>query len=1058
MEIGNRNKLMRRVIGILLCIFMLCGCGSDGKTSQVTDLGSFQRLSFDATEDYKAAMEKLDEGCDPARIIRDDETVSEDKLVLVLQGISDRVTVEKALEMLEKHEMKAAFAVTAMEAAEDDELLKLIQDKGHEIIDNGPNGESELELCDDEELVKSFTSSRKVFETLLNFPPKYGMFNSTYYNDAVCMAATASGYEKLVAPAAGRYLNAYSFDSEELAQEYVGRMKTGTILVYRLRGYVDAAEYEPKEEHKDPAKDFQATVVIGEEEEESEEEEDADTLRTLGWLLDSLDHSGYETVSLSSLKAMTTSEYVASLFENKALLKADCYAGVSTMEMVTGLTFYGLPAEKESAKKIAQLLLDENAGATVFVSAEELKAGTECAEILKEAGCSFATLGEDGSDLNGREPLEIYTDLSSGRREIQRKLSLRCKYYLSKEKPDDNVLKAAGVSGMTVIRPEEILTAEELKAEKDPKEMPETAEAGMIRCFALSQDFPVSALENYLKDAKQKGLTVLDVSDLLKTEDSIPEIPEETLKELREANAGKLAEQRTFIYTSDRTMALLFSGITNEAVLTDVLNILEKKGYMGTFYATLDEMRAYPELIRRILEGGHELGLSYRVSPRVPAEFMSVAQYILQANIYCEWKYDTTLRSVFQPFGERAEEMLEAVSATGLSFAAYEYTMVQSKDEEAVKVSDFYPSYSSKVTIHRGSVTYFRMDFYQADRELDPEETEETLLGNLLKTYLSDKVDSLTWRDAYGVAQADTSYQIIPYSELISSANVYKPGGVSGRIVMNNHYVEKLGDASLQNDYMAARYIGNPDVSVIPGLEGEELAKFDTTGRLTDQKVLFLTFDDWGNDKEVNGLLYVLKKHNVKASFFVKTQNVENNPNLLRAIAADGHMIGSHSDTHFVGWHVTQKDDGNYVYESLTDQEALTLRTDVVRSYQTLERYVGDMKINGRAALTTFYRPPHLAVSRNAMYQIFDAGFSYIVSGELRTTDYSCKSVDELLDILTNGRKTWNGRIPVTDGSILVMHFSPTSVYTADALDRMIPVWKEQGYSFARLDDYIQGN
>ena len=506
-------------------------------------------------------------------------------------------------------------------------------------------------------------------------------------------------------------------------------------------------------------------------------------------------------------------------------------------------------------------------------------------------------------------------------------------------------------------------------------------------------------------------------------------------------------------------MALLFSGISNEAVLADVLNTLEKKGHKGTFYATLDEMRAYPESIRRILEGGHELGLAYRVSPRVPAEFMSVAQYILQAEIYCEWKYDTTLRSVFQPFGERAEEMLEAVSATGLSFAGYEYSMVQSKDEEAVKVSDFYPSYSSKISPHRGSVAYFRMDFYQADRELDPEETEETLLGDLLKTYLSGKVDSLTWRDAYGTAQADTSYRIIPYSELISSANVYKPGLVyTNRVAMNNHYVEQQGDVSLQDDYMAARYIGNPDVSVIPGLEGEELAKFDTVGRLTDQKVLFLTFDDWGNEKDVNGLLHVLKKHNIKASFFVKTLGVKDNPNLLRGIAEDGHMIASHSDTHYVGWHVTQNDDGNYIYESLTEAEGLALRADIVRSYQTLERYVGDVKINGKAALTTFYRPPHLALSRTAMYHILDAGYSCIVSGDIRTVDYDRKSVEELVDVLANGPETWNGRNEIKDGSILVMHFSPTSVYTADALDRMIPVWKEQGYTFARIDDYIQGN
>lgn len=62
--------------------------------------------------------------------------------------------------------------------------------------------------------------------------------------------------------------------------------------------------------------------------------------------------------------------------------------------------------------------------------------------------------------------------------------------------------------------------------------------------------------------------------------------------------------------------------------------------------------------------------------------------------------------------------------------------------------------------------------------------------------------------------------------------------------------------------------------------------------------MFFLTFDDWGTDQSINKLLYVLKKHRVKATFFVLTQNVQNNPNLLRIIAEDGHEVASHSDSH----------------------------------------------------------------------------------------------------------------------------------------------------------------
>ena len=78
------------------------------------------------------------------------------------------------------------------------------------------------------------------------------------------------------------------------------------------------------------------------------------------------------------------------------------------------------------------------------------------------------------------------------------------------------------------------------------------------------------------------------------------------------------------------------------------------------------------------------------------------------------------------------------------------------------------------------------------------------------------------------------------------------------------------------------------------------IAAADKTGviKTVHDNTVFLTFDDWGTDESINKLLYVLRKHHVKATFFIITRYMPSNPNLLRAIALEGHDIGSHTDLH----------------------------------------------------------------------------------------------------------------------------------------------------------------
>jgi len=61
---------------------------------------------------------------------------------------------------------------------------------------------------------------------------------------------------------------------------------------------------------------------------------------------------------------------------------------------------------------------------------------------------------------------------------------------------------------------------------------------------------------------------------------------------------------------------------------------------------------------------------------------------------------------------------------------------------------------------------------------------------------------------------------------------------------------------------------------------------------------LALTFDDGPNDPHTLKLLDVLAKHNVHATFFMIGRHVRERPDIARAVAAAGHVVGNHTSTH----------------------------------------------------------------------------------------------------------------------------------------------------------------
>ena len=78
----------------------------------------------------------------------------------------------------------------------------------------------------------------------------------------------------------------------------------------------------------------------------------------------------------------------------------------------------------------------------------------------------------------------------------------------------------------------------------------------------------------------------------------------------------------------------------------------------------------------------------------------------------------------------------------------------------------------------------------------------------------------------------------------------------------------------------------------------DELAQYDAYYMQdTDEKILYLTFDAGYENGNTEKILDVLKKHDVSAAFFVVGTYIESNPELVKRMCKDGHIVGNHT------WH-----------------------------------------------------------------------------------------------------------------------------------------------------------
>ena len=510
------------------------------------------------------------------------------------------------------------------------------------------------------------------------------------------------------------------------------------------------------------------------------------------------------------------------------------------------------------------------------------------------------------------------------------------------------------------------------------------------------------------------------------------------------------------ISTTEQALSISFSGITDAIAAQTVLDRLKKLEVKATFFVSEIEMRTAAKTIKDILAAGHELGLAIR--PREGATVEQTRKQIAAGRAFLKDKYAVVTSLVKQPLAAIDANTQMAAREENMHLIGQTVSMVQAKHKDADSakqvIEELFPP--SMKALGRGQIAHFRLDFY----------SNKNLAADLVEELKKQKIDNITYATDYDNPQInpanDSAYKLKPIGEILGNTKYLYQFPVDPKQILPQLQSEKSGCNGEQRSFLDKVYncyIGNFAVNEeerLLNFSRMEARRIDRSGTIrTTAPEIFLTFDDWGTDEPINKLLYVLRKHKAPGAFFIITRSVLNNPNLLRAIAVEGHDIGDHTDRHVP---MVQRDPSTGKQASFHYSKE-EYRDELKMSFQKLLKVVGDVKNQNRPVLTKYFRPPQLAVNREGLEAVFEAGYDYIVSGSFATQDYYAENAESMVKTLLDG--LYNSKGELKKGAVLVMHMSDNSMYTALAVDILLTANAKKAdsdptkFTVGRLSDYL---
>ncbi len=192
-------------------------------------------------------------------------------------------------------------------------------------------------------------------------------------------------------------------------------------------------------------------------------------------------------------------------------------------------------------------------------------------------------------------------------------------------------------------------------------------------------------------------------------------------------------------------------------------------------------------------------------------------------------------------------------------------------------------------------------------------------------------------------------------------------------------------------------------------------------GKDPEEKVLYLTFDAGYENGNIARILDVLKKHGAHGAFFVLENLVVRNTDLVKRMAAEGHLVCNHTARHR---DMTKMSDEQFAAELRALEQILAEKAGVT--------------------CAKFYRPPEGRFSEKNLKAAEALGY--------KTVFWSLAYADWDNEKQPEPEKSKQLLLANThNGAVILLH--PTSKTNADILDALLSEWEAQGYRFGTLEE-----